>query len=330
MKISVALANYNHGHYIRDNFDGILAQTYQNWEMHVIDDASTDNSAEIIAEYAARDARIKQTYLKENVGAVKATRQAFLKTDGDLLYSTASDDYLINPQFFEMAVNAFEKHDIGGYSCRYTAKNIISNQDFEMPIPGGLYTPDLIRDAFFKQSIIMHGVSAIFKRSLMDGCFSITDDLHMVYEYLIGLYAVLRCKEGLLCSEDVVAVHRVGMDNYGNEPARKKIKDHASFEYLLKKSGLFDAEDKRWGGWRDQIIGRYCNQIVQTEVQVITPILTHLKSLHPKVRHHFGERFQNFIKIIEDSAAEVIQEDGEQSVQWAHKIFDEIASPLRG
>ncbi len=58
MKISVILPNFNHGAFIAQAFEGILAQTYQNWELCVVDDGSTDDSWAIIERYRDRDPRI--------------------------------------------------------------------------------------------------------------------------------------------------------------------------------------------------------------------------------------------------------------------------------
>lgn len=56
MLISVILASYNDGKYIRDAIDSVLNQTYQNFELIIIDDGSTDDTACIIESY--HDSRI--------------------------------------------------------------------------------------------------------------------------------------------------------------------------------------------------------------------------------------------------------------------------------
>jgi glycosyltransferase involved in cell wall biosynthesis len=56
--ISVIIPCYNYGAYIRDAIDSVRAQTYQNWEMLLVDDGSKDNTAAIAQEYVAQDARI--------------------------------------------------------------------------------------------------------------------------------------------------------------------------------------------------------------------------------------------------------------------------------
>ena len=56
--ISIAMATYNGEKYIREQLDSILAQTFQNWELIISDDSSTDSTVKIIEEYANADARI--------------------------------------------------------------------------------------------------------------------------------------------------------------------------------------------------------------------------------------------------------------------------------
>lgn len=57
--ISVALASYNGAKYISEQLDSILAQTYQDFELIVCDDCSTDNTWLILEEYVQKDNRIK-------------------------------------------------------------------------------------------------------------------------------------------------------------------------------------------------------------------------------------------------------------------------------
>ena len=56
--ISIVLPSYNGGRFLRETLDSLLAQTRQDWELLAVDDASTDDTPAILAEYAARDPRI--------------------------------------------------------------------------------------------------------------------------------------------------------------------------------------------------------------------------------------------------------------------------------
>ena len=58
-KISVVTSVYNGEKYIKEAIESILAQTFEDFEWIVIDDASTDQTAEILHRYAEKDARIK-------------------------------------------------------------------------------------------------------------------------------------------------------------------------------------------------------------------------------------------------------------------------------
>ena len=56
MKIAVILPNYNHAAFMEQALEGVLSQTYKNWQLWVVDDGSTDDSWAIIERYRDRDA----------------------------------------------------------------------------------------------------------------------------------------------------------------------------------------------------------------------------------------------------------------------------------
>ena len=57
--ISIVLPVYNGEKYLRESIDSILSQTYQNWELLILDDCSTDGTARIASEYAEGDKRVR-------------------------------------------------------------------------------------------------------------------------------------------------------------------------------------------------------------------------------------------------------------------------------
>ncbi len=112
-KVSVIVPNYNHSKFLRQRLDSIYKQTYQNLEVILMDDCSTDNSREILEEYAAKyPAKTKLLFNEENSGGVfhqwmKGIRNA----TGELCWIAESDDYC-EYNFLETLVPEFQDETI--------------------------------------------------------------------------------------------------------------------------------------------------------------------------------------------------------------------------
>lgn len=111
--VSVLIPNYNYGHYLRDCFDSILAQTYKNIEVIFRDNNSTDNSFEIAMEYYHKF-KEKGIYFsihqnKHNYGSDTNSKLCVQDCHGDIIYTIASDD-TIEPTFIEKCVSVLSKN----------------------------------------------------------------------------------------------------------------------------------------------------------------------------------------------------------------------------
>ena len=80
--VSIITPTYNCAKFIARTLDSVISQTYQNWEMIIVDDRSTDNTREIVEEYIERDSRIKYHLLDENSGAAVARTEAMKLANG--------------------------------------------------------------------------------------------------------------------------------------------------------------------------------------------------------------------------------------------------------
>lgn len=76
MKISIITANYNYARYIEEAINSVINQSYQDWELIIVDDGSSDNSVEIIKSYCEKDSRIK-LLMHEN-GVNKGLKESIL------------------------------------------------------------------------------------------------------------------------------------------------------------------------------------------------------------------------------------------------------------
>ncbi|MDD6798686.1 MAG: glycosyltransferase [Clostridia bacterium] len=109
MKISVIVPIYNVENYLRECLDSVLAQTFSDWEMILVDDGSTDGSGKIADEYADLDERISVIH-QENAGLSAARNTGIDAARGEYLYFLDSDDYILENALDIMYNSARKNH----------------------------------------------------------------------------------------------------------------------------------------------------------------------------------------------------------------------------
>ena len=107
--ISVICPVYNSEKYLRRCLDSVLNQTFHDWELICVNDGSSDNSAAILDEYAARDSRVR-VINKKNGGASDARNYGMRAARGKYVFFLDSDDF-IHPQIFEITSYIAEKNN---------------------------------------------------------------------------------------------------------------------------------------------------------------------------------------------------------------------------
>src|ERR1700742_3478188 len=90
--ISVALCTYSGEKFLQEQMDSILAQTYKNLEIVIVDDCSTDRTIDIINSYAEKDKRIKLFQNDTNLGFNKNFEKALSLTTGEYISISDQDD----------------------------------------------------------------------------------------------------------------------------------------------------------------------------------------------------------------------------------------------
>lgn len=103
--VSIVIPSYNHGKYLKAAIDSVLAQDYPHLELIVIDDGSTDNSRDILAEYAGRF----WWKLQPNQGQVATLNKGWSMSHGDVLGYLSADDLLL-PGAVSAAVHCLEQN----------------------------------------------------------------------------------------------------------------------------------------------------------------------------------------------------------------------------
>lgn len=93
-KVSFIVPIYNASKYLSRSIESILNQSYDNLEIILIDDASTDNSKEIMKKYALEDNRIKPIYSEVNQGVSRTRNMGLKSISGDYVIFMDADDYI--------------------------------------------------------------------------------------------------------------------------------------------------------------------------------------------------------------------------------------------
>jgi glycosyltransferase involved in cell wall biosynthesis len=111
--LSVVISNYNHGKYLPEALRAILGQSRRPVEVIVIDDCSTDNSVEVIEEFARRDPLIRLFRNEQNKGVIFSTNRGLSLATGDYVYFGAADDRIC-AGLFEKSMALLAEHPQAG------------------------------------------------------------------------------------------------------------------------------------------------------------------------------------------------------------------------
>jgi glycosyltransferase involved in cell wall biosynthesis len=112
--VSVLMTSYNRENYITDSIESLLASTYDNYELIILDDTSTDRTVEIARSYAANDERIKVFVNEKNLGQFANRNKVATLGKGRYLKFLDSDD-LLYPTGLETLVRMMERFPEAGY-----------------------------------------------------------------------------------------------------------------------------------------------------------------------------------------------------------------------
>lgn len=127
IKFSIVVPNYNNGDWIDKTIESVLNQTYNNWELYIIDDMSSDNSIEVINKYSDNRITLIENEIKlynggsRNVGILRAKKS---NPDGYLLFID-SDDCLSNNKVLENLNNFIDDEDLITLQYEYYINNEI-------------------------------------------------------------------------------------------------------------------------------------------------------------------------------------------------------------
>lgn len=115
--ISIIVPVYNAGKYLRETLDAITTQTYEDYELLLVDDGSSDDSPSICDKYAEKDSRIK-VFHNENMGASAARNFGLDNAQGEYIAFIDSDD-IVEKDYLARLYEQFEKENVDVVLCGF-------------------------------------------------------------------------------------------------------------------------------------------------------------------------------------------------------------------
>ncbi len=257
-RLSIIVPVYNAAQWIRETIESVIAQEYTDWQLILVDDGSSDSSADIIHEYTDLDERVK--YFKKPNGGVSSARNFGIEHSvGEYIAFLDSDDIAL-PRMYSTLIDSLERNNADAWFCAFT-RFFKDGRRLTHIEPSFEYLCRDPRDIkYFLRSTV----------SVTDGDVLTTDDIHgsccrNVYRRSIILDSGLRFNEKIRFAEDQIFVmsylHECRSIGYTDEPLlmyraqTKEWRHHGLYDsnmelldrqlMLIQCNGLYTDRQKR-------------------------------------------------------------------------------------
>ncbi|UUC15475.1 glycosyltransferase family 2 protein [Limosilactobacillus fermentum] len=260
-KVSVIIPVYNVQEYLDRCLESLIHQTYDNLEIVLVDDGSTDNSGQICDNYADKDDRVV-VYHIDNSGVSNARNFALKQVSGDLCMFVDSDDY-VELNLVQELISAMDQFGVDLVTCADDQRKLSDteydvikvdeydfNANYQHPISWGvLYKTALIRDLKFALDLYV-GEDSLFIAQAINRCDTVVHVNERLYHHILydeslsqGLYDDRKYTE-------VIAWQRI-VEEFTNQPSKMQKNCQIAFvrrcySGLIKANNQFDIQKRKF------------------------------------------------------------------------------------
>ena len=218
-KISIILPTYNGSKCIKKSIESVLNQIYTNFELIIVNDASTDNTLDIISDYAKKDNRIKIINNDVNKKLPASLNVGFREASGDYLTWTSDDNKYYKDALFIMADELNNNPNIDMVYADFNRVNL----NGEIIVVEKLYEPDYLK---YHNTI---GACFLYRREMYIKIGEYDENLFLAedYDYWLRMYL----------NGNLMHINKVLYD-YGvheNSLSNKRLKDVVKATIKVKK-----------------------------------------------------------------------------------------------
>jgi len=204
MKVSVIVPNYNHSKYLSQRLESIISQTFNDFEIIILDDASTDSSIEIIDNYVSLYSNIRSYRNTTNSGRpFSQWQKGISNSKGEFIWMAESDDFT-EPEFLEKCLEKMKEHENAGLVyCNSLVLNeevstqyLISNKEEKegnSKMLNDYYTEGSVEitELLYLRNTIYNVSSVLFRRSKLPASFDKETSMKFCGDWYLYLRVLL-------------------------------------------------------------------------------------------------------------------------------------------
>ena len=230
--VSIIMPSWNTAKFIAESIQCVIDQTYQNWELLIVDDCSTDNTDEVVAPFLT-DKRVKYFHNEKNSGAALTRNKAMREAQGEWIAFLDSDD-LWTPDKLEKQVRFMKEH---GYVLSYTEYEKIDEDDKPLNIyvtgPDKVNKRKMYNYDYIGQLTMMYSAKHF-------GLIQIKD-IKKNNDYAIRLQLYKKPETEAYLLKENLAKYRIRKKSISHDKLSKKLKSHYNLFHVCDERSALEA-----------------------------------------------------------------------------------------
>ena len=242
--ISIIIPIYNAEKYLAMSLESVENQTYENFEVIMVDDGSTDSSSKIAAEFAKNDKRFK-LFKQKNSGGSIARNKGLELAQGQYVAFLDNDD-IYAPDYLKILLENLQKNDADVSCCSYLKFYGDGNYVFDKLEKAEFFvSTSPFEDKFKrKKKIEMLMWCKLYKKSLFDD-IKFSEELPAINDMLLNIEILLKAKKLVFCREPLIAYRILESSQTNKRLSDKRIAEYAALPRLITAVGLKYPKYKR-------------------------------------------------------------------------------------
>lgn len=236
LTLSIIMANYNHAHYVGEALEAIVSQSFRPLEVIIIDDASIDNSVEVLEQFVRRDPIVRLLRNERNLGPMHAVNRALKCVSGDYVHFAAADDRIL-PGLFEKSMHLLTQYPQAGLCCSDPVffnglTGVVRQNRLNLGDSPRFFSPDELAERMCSQYVHIAGHTSLIKRSALVEAGGFVPELKWHIDWFALL--VIAFRHGICYIPEPLAALRVLPNSYSASGSKQWPAQREVLMYMLR------------------------------------------------------------------------------------------------